>query len=145
MVSTALFDCLANKLTISRLQRDLSDSSALRNLGVGFGHSYIALLATTKGFEELQVNEQVMQQELGDAWEVLGEAIQTVMRKNGYTNPYEKLKELTRGQESSERDIKNVINDLQLFPEDKQHLLDMLPATYIGLAPQLVEHIFHHD
>lgn len=145
IVSTALFDCLANKLTISRLQRDLSDSSALRNVGVGFGHSYVALLATIKGFEELHVNEQVMQQELGDAWEVLGEAIQTVMRKNGYNNPYEKLKELTRGQESREIDIKNFINSLQLFPEDKQHLLDMLPATYIGLAPQLVEHIFHHD
>lgn len=142
ILSSALFDCLANKLMVSRLQRDLSDSSALRNLGVGFGHSYLALDATIKGVGKLRVNEQRMQQELKDAWNLLGEAIQTVMRKNGYDNPYEKLKELTRGKENAEEDIKNFITSLNLVPEDKQRLLSLLPTTYIGFAPSLVGHIF---
>jgi adenylosuccinate lyase len=145
VLSTALFDCLADKLMISRLQRDLSDSSALRNLGVGFGHSYLALSSTIKGLEKLRVNEQLIQQELGDAWKLLGEAIQTVMRKNGCQNPYEKLKELTRGRENEEVDIRNFIASLELVSEDKQRLLRLLPATYIGLAPSLVEHIFQGD
>jgi adenylosuccinate lyase len=145
VLSSALFDCLANKLMVSRLQRDLSDSSALRNLGVGFGHSYLALDATVKGVKKLRVNEQLIHQELGDDWKLLGEAIQTVMRKNGCDNPYEKLKALTRGRENEELDIKNFINSLELVPEDKQRLLSLLPTTYIGLAPALVRHIFQAD
>ncbi|HLG63750.1 MAG TPA: adenylosuccinate lyase [Ktedonosporobacter sp.] len=145
IISSALFDCLANKLPVSRLQRDLSDSSALRNMGVGFGHSYLALLSTIKGMEGVSVNEQVIQDALANSWEVLGEAVQTLMRKYGHENPYEKLKALTRGHEVVAEEMKRFVRDLQVSPEDKKRLLEMEPQSYIGLAPQLVEHIFEDD
>lgn len=140
-VSNAVLDYLANKLPISRLQRDLSDSSSIRNIGVGIAHSYIALLSTIKGLKELSVNEQVINEQLSNSWEVLGEAIQTVMRINGYDNPYDKLKELTRGQVISEKTIKDFIINLELNPNDKQRLLSMTPNNYTGIATDLVKHI----
>lgn len=140
-VSNAMLDHLANKLPISRLQRDLTDSSALRNMGVGIAHSYIAMIATLRGLSSLSVNEAAIQQDLNESWEVLGEAIQTVMRRVGYENPYEKLKELTRGVEVTPQRIEAFINELGLPDAERERLLRLTPASYIGIADKLIRHI----
>ncbi|GAA4866096.1 adenylosuccinate lyase [Paenibacillus vulneris] len=140
-VSNAMLDHLANKLPISRLQRDLTDSSALRNMGVGIAHSYIAMAATLRGLSSLSVNEPAIQQDLNESWEVLGEAIQTVMRRVGYENPYEKLKELTRGVEVTPQRIADFIHGLGLPDAERERLLRLTPSSYIGIADKLVRHI----
>ncbi|MGZ4123176.1 MAG: adenylosuccinate lyase [Tumebacillaceae bacterium] len=140
-VSNAMLDHLANKLPISRLQRDLTDSSALRNMGVGIGYSYLALQSALRGLGQLEVNQQALEADLNDAWEVLGEAVQTVMRKEGHENPYEKLKELTRGAKIDGEQMRVFIKGLGLPQADEQRLLDMTPGSYIGIAPQLLRHI----
>ncbi|MGZ4135621.1 MAG: adenylosuccinate lyase, partial [Tumebacillaceae bacterium] len=126
-VSNAMLDHLANKLPISRLQRDLTDSSALRNMGVGIGYSYLALQSALRGLGQLEVNQQALEADLNDAWEVLGEAVQTVMRKEGHENPYEKLKELTRGAKIDGEQMRVFIKGLGLPQADEQRLLDMTP------------------
>ena len=95
-IANAIFDHLGSKLQVSRLQRDLSDSTALRNIGVGFAHSLVSYKSTLKGLNKLQVNYEAIDKDLNDNWEVLAEPIQTVMRRHGVDSPYEKLKELTR-------------------------------------------------
>jgi adenylosuccinate lyase len=140
-LSNAVLDHLANKLPISRLQRDLTDSSALRSLGVGIAHSCLALQAAARGLRKLEVDTRALEQDLAGAWEVLGEAVQTVMRQAGHSNPYEKLKELTRGKEISREALRAFIEGLDLPPEDKRRLLEMTPRSYVGLAPALVRHI----
>jgi adenylosuccinate lyase len=137
-LANAVFRHLSEKLPISRLQRDLSDSTVLRNMGVGFGYSLIAYLSTLKGFGKLKLNEKKMADDLDQAWEVMAEPIQTVMRKAGIDKPYEKLKELTRGKEGITQDaIRQFIDTLELADADKQRLLQMSPATYIGMAEDL--------
>ncbi len=136
-LGNAMLDHLANKLPISRLQRDLTDSSALRNMGVGIGYSLVALSSLGRGLGKLELNEAALSRDLDNAWEVLAEPIQTVMRKAGIANPYEKLKELTRGATMDEATIRAFIESLELEADDKARLLAMTPATYIGLAPQL--------
>jgi len=138
-LANAIFNHLSAKLPISRLQRDLTDSTVLRNMGVGFGYSMIAYKSTLKGLGKLKLNEQNLARDLDNAWEVLAEPIQTVMRKAGIEKPYEKLKELTRGQQIDRETIRNFVESLDLTPEDKQRLLDMTPASYIGLAPKIVD------
>ncbi|PKN13053.1 MAG: adenylosuccinate lyase [Deltaproteobacteria bacterium HGW-Deltaproteobacteria-4] len=138
-LANALFSHLAAKLPISRLQRDLTDSTVLRNMGVGFGYSMIAYHSTLKGLSKLKLNEQNLADDLDNAWEVLAEPIQTVMRKAGIEKPYEKLKELTRGQKIDRDTIRQFVEGLDLAPADKQRLLEMTPAGYIGMAPQIVE------
>jgi len=140
-LSNALLTHLANRLPVSRLQRDLSDSSALRNLGVAIAHSYLALCSTLRGLGNLSVNPSALAADLDASWEVLAEAVQTVMRKAGHTDPYEKLKELTRGESVTEETMRAFIRTLDLPPADKQRLLALTPATYTGLASQLVGHI----
>jgi adenylosuccinate lyase len=140
-LSNAVLDHLAHKLPVSRLQRDLTDSSALRNMGVGIAHSCLALQAALRGLGKLSVNEAALLADLDATWEVLGEAVQTVMRKAGHANPYEKLKELTRGQAIDAVRLRDFINGLELPPADKQRLLDLTPATYVGLAPQLARSV----
>lgn len=140
-LSNALLDHLANKLPISRLQRDLSDSSAQRNIGSAIAYSHLALVYASKGFAKTLVNTQAMESHLTNAWEVLSEAIQTVMRKNGHTNPYDKLKELTRGKAIDEVATKAFIESIELPAADKARLLALTPETYIGLAVELVKHI----
>ncbi|MBL0388166.1 adenylosuccinate lyase [Tumebacillus sp. ITR2] len=140
-LSNAVLDHLANKLPISRLQRDLTDSSAIRNMGVGVAHSFLALQSALRGLNQLNINLDALAQDLNDAWEVLAEPIQTVMRKAGHDNPYEKLKELTRGAAMTEETMRAFVEGLDLEPQDKQRLLDMTPSSYIGIAPQLVKHI----
>ena len=136
-LANALFNHLSAKLPISRLQRDLTDSTVLRNMGVGFGYSMIAYKSTLKGFGKLKLNQQKLAVDLDQAWEVLAEPIQTVMRKAGIDKPYEKLKELTRGNVIDSTTIRAFVEGLELAPEDKQRLLDMTPASYIGLAAKI--------
>ncbi|MBN1958239.1 MAG: adenylosuccinate lyase [Desulfuromonadales bacterium] len=140
-LANAIFHHLATKLPISRLQRDLTDSTVLRNMGVGFGYSMIAYKATLKGISKLQLNNDKLALDLNNAWEVLAEPIQTVMRKAGIDKPYEKLKELTRGQVIDAQTIHNFISGLDLDDEDKQRLLDMTPASYIGMADKIVDYL----
>jgi len=140
-VSNALLVHLAGKLPISRLQRDLTDSSALRNLGTAIAHSFIALQATKRGLGVLDVNQAAISRDLDPAWEVLAEPIQTVMRRASMPGAYERLKELTRGAGITQAGIQAFIADLDLPNADKQRLLALTPATYTGLAKQLVSHI----
>ena len=136
-LANAIFNHLSAKLPISRLQRDLTDSTVLRNMGVGFGYSMIAYKSTLKGLGKLKLNEQKLADDLNNAWEVMAEPIQTVMRKAGIEKPYEKLKELTRGQQIDSGTIRHFVEGLELNAEDKQRLLDMSPASYIGMAEKI--------
>lgn len=140
-LSNAVLDHLANKLPISRLQRDLTDSSAIRNMGVGVAHSYLALQSALRGLGQLSINLQALADDLDNAWEVLAEPVQTVMRKAGHANPYEKLKELTRGAAMTQEMMREFVESLELEADDKQRLLEMTPSSYIGIAPSLVKHI----
>ena len=138
-LANAILQHLSAKLPISRLQRDLTDSTVLRNMGVGFGYSMIAYKSTLKGISKLKLNEQNLAADLDSAWEVMAEPIQTVMRKAGIEKPYEKLKELTRGQKIDQNTIRNFVEGLELHPADKQRLLDMSPASYTGIANKIVD------
>lgn len=140
-VSNALLAHLATKLPVSRLQRDLTDSSALRNVGTAVAHSYVALQSTRRGLGVLEVNPAALSRDLDDAWEVLAEPIQTIMRRIGTPDAYERLKALTRGAGITKEGIQTFIADLDLPNDDKQRLLALTPKTYIGLAAQLVQHI----
>ncbi|WGO84633.1 adenylosuccinate lyase [Arsenophonus apicola] len=140
-LANALLNHLANKLPISRWQRDLTDSTVLRNLGVGIGYALVAYQATLKGLSKLEVNEQNLQTELDANWEVLAEAIQTVMRRYGIEKPYEKLKALTRGKRATANDIKAFIDDLDLPQTEKDRLKTMTPANYIGYSINLVDYL----
>ena len=132
-LANAIFNHLSAKVPISRLQRDLTDSTVLRNMGVGFGYSLIAYLSTLKGFGKLKLNNYILEKDLDNAWEVLAEPIQTIMRKHGIEKPYEKLKELTRGNEGINQQIINdFVNTLNLPEEDKKVLLNLKPSNYIG-------------
>ncbi|MCY4464851.1 MAG: adenylosuccinate lyase [Chloroflexi bacterium] len=137
-ISNALFAHLAGKLPISRLQRDLSDSSALRNVGVAISHSYLALMSMRRGLGKLEVDSAALAADLDDAWQLLAEAVQTVMRKHHLPEAYEQLKALTRGQQITRESLHAFIHTLALPDEEKQSLLQMTPATYLGLAGQLV-------
>jgi adenylosuccinate lyase len=141
-LANAVFGHLSAKLPISRLQRDLTDSTVLRNMGVGFGYSLIAYLSTLKGFGKLKLREEVLASDLDNAWEVLAEPIQTVMRKAGIEKPYEKLKDLTRGQDRiTEETIRQFVEGLNLPEADKQRLLEMSPSSYIGMAEAIADHL----
>jgi adenylosuccinate lyase len=140
-VANAVLDHLAGKLPISRLQRDLTDSSALRTIGTGIGHTVIAYNSLLRGLGKLTVNEAALASDLDRAWEVLGEAVQTVMRKHGHANPYEQLKALTRGEAITAETIKRFVEGLNLPEDEKQRLRVMTPADYVGIAPSLLRHI----
>ena len=135
-IANAVFDHLAIKLPISRWQRDLTDSTVLRNLGVGFAHSLLAYSSALKGISKLEANPNAMLADLDTNWEVLAEPIQTVMRRYGIKNPYEKLKDLTRGQRVNEAIMSAFIDDLDLPDEVKDQLRQLTPANYIGNAAE---------
>jgi adenylosuccinate lyase len=136
-LANALLDHLSNKLPISRWQRDLTDSTVLRNLGVAFGHSLIAYQAFLKGLGKLELNAQRLHQDLNDNWEVLAEAIQTVMRRYGIDQAYEKLKALTRGQRIDRAALQAFIETLELPKDVKKQLLALTPDNYIGNAAEM--------
>jgi adenylosuccinate lyase len=135
-IANSLFAHLSEKLAISRWQRDLSDSTVLRNIGVGIAHSMIAYESCLKGLSKLEVNPHAIADDLDNAWEVLAEPLQTVMRRHGVEQSYEKLKELTRGQVISQHSISEFIASLSLSEETKQALLKLSPASYIGNAKE---------
>jgi adenylosuccinate lyase len=135
-IANAMFDHLAIKLPVSRWQRDLTDSTVLRNLGVGFSHAILAYSSALKGISKLEANPNAMLADLDTNWEVLAEPIQTVMRRYGIENPYEKLKDLTRGQRVNEQIMSAFINNLDLPDEAKVQLRQLTPANYIGNAAE---------
>ena len=139
-LANAIFDHLALKLPISRWQRDLTDSTVLRNIGVGFGYSMLACSATLKGISKLAVNDAALAADLDDNWAVLGEAIQTVMRRYDIPEPYEKLKALTRGNDGIDQTaLESFIEALEVPDKVKAELKKLTPANYIGLADQLAK------
>ncbi len=133
-LANAMFTHMAQKLPISRWQRDLTDSTVLRNMGVGFGYSLIAYESLLRGIGKLELNRERLNQDLVQAWEVLAEPVQTVMRRYNIPQPYEKLKELTRGQGITQERLREFILALDLPADAKQSLLELTPATYIGNA-----------
>ncbi|BDY04337.1 adenylosuccinate lyase [Ferrimonas sp. YFM] len=140
-LANALFQHLAAKLPVSRWQRDLTDSTVLRNLGVGAGYSLIAYQATLKGISKLEVNEASLLAELDNNWELLAEPIQTVMRRYGIEKPYEKLKELTRGKRVNQQMMAEFIDGLALPDEVKAELKQLTPANYTGRAQRFLEEL----
>jgi len=138
-IANALLTHFAEKLPISRFQRDLTDSTVLRALGTAFGHSIVALDALQRGLAKLSVNPERIAADLNGAWEVLAEPVQTVMRRYGLPEPYEQLKALTRGQGMTEGTMRAFIASLELPAEVKRRLLDLTPGTYTGLADSLAK------
>jgi adenylosuccinate lyase len=133
-IANAIMQHLASKLPISRWQRDLTDSTVLRNLGVGFGHSLIAYQASLKGISKLEINAARLAEDLNNAWEVLAEPIQTVMRRYGIEKPYEKLKDLTRGKTMNQATIQDFIDTLEMPQSAKDELKALTPSLYTGNA-----------
>lgn len=140
-LANAVLGHLATKLPVSRWQRDLTDSTVLRNLGVGIGYSLIAYQSTQKGLNKLEVNEKHLRDELDQNWEVLAEPIQTVMRRYGIEKPYEKLKELTRGKRVDAQAMQVFIDGLELPDAEKAWLKTLTPQNYLGDAIRLADEL----
>ncbi len=138
-IANGLLNHLATKLPISRIQRDLTDSTTLRNQGVALGHSYLALQNILKGLGRITINKVQMSAELNNHWEVLGEAIQTILRKSGKQDAYEQLKSLTQGQSINAESMAEFVSGLKISDEDKQTLLELTPELYTGLSSKLVD------
>ena len=144
-ISNSLLSHFAAKLPISRWQRDLTDSTVLRNLGVALAHAVIAYESVKKGLNKLQPDADRLQEDLESNWEILAEPIQTVMRRYGIDNPYEKLKTLTRGRRVGQAAIREFIDGLDLPEEARLELLQLTPAGYTGIAAQLVESLLRES
>ena len=140
-LANALFEHFSAKLPISRWQRDLTDSTVLRALGTAFGHTQVALDSLAKGLGKLTVDTARLDADLDAAWEVLAEAVQTVMRRHGLPNPYEQLKSLTRGQGITRESMQAFVETLALPEDAKQHLRELTPGRYIGLAERLASQV----
>ena len=146
-LSCAILDSLSQTLVTSRMQRDLTDSSAQRNIGVGFGHSLLALDNVNRGLDEIAISEGVLMADLLENWEVLGEAIQTAIRadvargESKISDPYAMLKELTRGKRVGEEELLAFVNELDVSEATKARLLVLKPSTYLGLSAELVEYL----
>jgi len=140
-IANAIFNHLSLKLPISRWQRDLTDSTVLRNLGVGFAHSLIAYQSLLKGLNKLEVNAEAIETDLNNSWEVLAEPIQTVMRRYGIENPYEKLKELTRGKAITQEAFQEFIQTLDIPEDARNNLLELTPLNYIGNAVEQTKNL----
>ena len=138
-IANALLNHLALKLPVSRLQRDLTDSTVLRTQGVPLAHSLLAIKNIINGLQRLVINKTVINRELEEHWEVLAEAIQMILRKSGRSYAYEQLKELTRGHSIDKASIRSFIADLDIPENERLLLLNLLPQNYKGLASQLVE------
>ena len=135
-LANAVFGHMADKLPVPRWQRDLTDSTVLRNMGVGFGYSSIAYASTLKGIGKLEVNEQRLAEDLNNSWEVLAEPIQTVMRRYSIPEPYEKLKALTRGQKITAEVIREFVETLDVPEEAKEAMRNLTPSSYTGNAAE---------
>ncbi|NCF81254.1 MAG: adenylosuccinate lyase [Proteobacteria bacterium] len=140
-VANALLEHMAAKLPVSRLQRDLSDSTVLRNLGVGAAHALVAYRSCLRGISKLEVNAQALSRDLDDAWEVLAEPIQTVMRRYGIDKPYERLKALTRGRSIDRQTLHTFIESLDIPADEKKRLVALTPASYVGEGENLANDV----
>ena len=141
-MANAILQHLAEKLPVSRWQRDLTDSTVLRNMGVGFGYTMLGFKACLKGLNKLEINPVAITDELGRSWELLAEPIQTVMRRYGVPNPYEQLKELTRGKDGITREtLSAFIKGLEIPEAEKVRLLELTPIAYVGKAAELAKRI----
>jgi len=146
-LSSAILDSLAATLVTSRLQRDLTDSTTQRNIGVGFGHSLLALDNIVRGLGEIDIDRTLLAADLDSNWEILGEAIQTVIRaevsagRSSIEDPYALLKELTRGKRINRDDLIEFVSGLEIGDAAKQRLLELTPGTYVGLADSLVDYL----
>jgi adenylosuccinate lyase len=136
-LANAMLRHLSEKLPVSRWQRDLSDSTVLRNLGVAFGHCLLGYESCLRGLGRIEVDPRALAADLDASWEVLAEAVQTVMRRYGVEQPYEKLKELTRGREVTRETLHGFIRTLPIPEQARQQLLELTPATYVGIAEEL--------
>ena len=132
-IANGLLVTLSNKLPKSRMQRDISDSSTLRNLGVSFGYSIQGMKETLKGLKKITINRKVLTKELENEWEILAEPIQTILRKYGIPDAYNQLKDLTRGKKVTKEIIHDYIKELNISREDKERLFNLTPLNYIGL------------
>jgi adenylosuccinate lyase len=140
-IANEMLGFLASKLPISRWQRDLTDSTVLRNASVGLGHTLVALDSCMKGLGKLEADPALIAADLENRWEVLAEAIQTVMRRHGLVNAYEQLKELTRGREIDRETLRDFITKLDIPPQERKRLLQLEPASYTGLAERLARDV----
>jgi adenylosuccinate lyase len=140
-LANALLRHLSEKLPISRWQRDLTDSTVLRNIGVAMGYSVLAYASLMTGLNKLELNEEALAADLDAAWEVLAEPIQTVMRRYGVPGAYEKLKEVTRGKRVTAQALHGLIQGLDIPQADKDRLLAMTPASYVGKAAELARRV----
>jgi adenylosuccinate lyase len=136
-MANALLGHFADKLPVSRLQRDLTDSTVLRNVGVAIGHSVLSFDSLTAGLKKIELNQTQLAEDLDQAWEVLGEAVQTVMRAHGIPDAYDRLKDFTRGRPMDAAAMREFIGTLALPPEEKERLMRLTPGTYVGLAADL--------
>lgn len=136
-LSTAMLNHFAIKLPVSRWQRDLSDSTVQRNFGVAIAHALISIDSCLEGLGKIQADPVAIQEDIDARWEVLGEAVQTVMRRYGISEPYEKLRTLTRGEPVTREMMHDFVQSLEIPDEAKKRLLDLTPATYTGLAGTL--------
>lgn len=144
VLANGIMTTLSARLPTSRLQRDLTDSTILRNMGVALGHSLLAYRSALQGIRKLQVNEVCLSEDLGNSWEVLAEPIQTVMRRYGVPEPYEKLKELTRGRAVTKESLREFIEGLELPQEAMAALLELTPHSYTGAAEVLAKAVDRH-
>ena len=140
-LANSIFHFLSSKITKSRWQRDLSDSTSMRNIGSCFAYTLIALSSLIKGINKLEVNKKVINQDLENAWEVLTEAIQTVMRKHHIESGYEVMKKISRGKNIKKEDVHSIINSLDIPTAEKNKLLKLTPSTYLGLSKKLAKQI----
>jgi adenylosuccinate lyase len=140
-LANALFNHMSNKLPISRFQRDLSDSTVLRNIGSAFGYSVLSISSLEKGLNKLVINEDVIRKDLDNHWELLAEPLQTIMRFNGHSNPYEQLKDLTRGKSFTKEAYLDFVDKLDIPEDYKSYLLNLTPHTYIGNASYMAKNI----
>jgi adenylosuccinate lyase len=140
-LANAVLRHLSEKLPISRWQRDLTDSTVLRNIGVAFGYATLAYASLATGLGKLELNEEALAEDLDASWEVLAEPIQTVMRRFGVQGAYEQLKEVTRGKTVTAEALHGLIRSLEIPEEEKARLLAMTPASYVGKAAELAKRI----
>ncbi|RZP29311.1 adenylosuccinate lyase [bacterium] len=138
-LGSALLIHLANKLTVSRLQRDLSGSTVIRNQGLALGYCVVALNNLIKGIGRIKINKHKSKDELNEHWEILAEAVQTILRKNGYPDAYEKIKELTRGESIDKSILQKIVSSLDISLNDKKRLMKLTPSSYTGLSSVLAK------
>jgi adenylosuccinate lyase len=140
-MANAMLRHMSEKLPISRWQRDLTDSTVLRNMGVAMGYAVLAYNSLSTGLDKLELNRENLQGDLDSSWEVLAEPIQTVMRRYGVQGAYEKLKEVTRGKTVTAEDLHVLIRSLEISEPEKERLLAMTPASYVGMAGELARRV----